>query len=238
MRIDSSQSSWKLFPLLGLCALLVVWIGACGGDSGPTDPGQVAPPGDSGPPPDGGGDAADPNDPSDPDNGAMGSLRLSMTDDPTDEICELWVYIRDIRVKPDGQSQQMLELSESFVREWEILQLREGPPAVLGDFEVPQGRYQFIEILLDQSQSYVIEREDPQDPASLCLFDTPAAVQIPSQKIKVNGGPFDVDALTAITIDFDARKSLKRKGGGNGNGNNRDKGWQLKPVISIVEVVP
>jgi len=50
----------------------------------------------------------------------------------------------------------------------------------------------------------------------------------------VAGGPFNVDGNTTITIDFDADKSLGRKGGNSGG----DKGWTLKPDVAITSVEP
>ncbi len=191
---------WNL-AAVALCLSMGLWMAGCGGDSGPTDPA-----------------------------GANGSLKIWLTDAPTDEICELHVYIRDMRVKPDGQPQLLLG---SEIGDYDLLQLQGGPAALMGDFTVDQGRYQFIEILLDESQSFVFEKQDPSNPTSSCLT-TQSPLQVPSEKIKVAGPPFEVDESTGITIDFDARKSLKRKGGGGGS----DEGWQLKPVVSIESISP
>ena len=136
-----------------------------------------------------------------------GTLHIRMIDAPTDEICELHVYIADLRVKPDGLPPLLLGTA---LGDFDLLALENGPPAVLGDFPVEQGRYQFIEILLDESRSFVIEKEDPSDLNNMNCLETESSLQIPSAKFKVNGGPFDVDEQTTITIDFDARKSLKK----------------------------
>ena len=185
------------------CLLLAVgWLHACGGGSdGPTAPDQP---------------------------GANGNLEILLVDAPADEICELWVYIEDLRVKPDGQP--AFSLGGDPIGPVELLALRNGPPALLVDAGVEQGRYQFIEILLDQDQSFVVESaaDDPANP--VCPGEV-VDLQIPSEKFKVNGGPFDVTANTAVILDFDAAKSLKRKGS-----TNNPKGWRLNPDVSIVEV--
>ena len=162
---------------------------------------------------------------------SSGTLRIRMIDAPTDEICELHVYIADLRVKPDGVPPLLLGTA---LGDFDLLALEDGPPAVLGDFPVEQGLYQFIEILLDESRSFVIEKEDPSDVDNMNCLETESPLQIPSAKFKVNGGPFLVDAQTTITVDFDARKSLSKKGGNSGAA----KGWQLKPVVSISSVEP
>jgi hypothetical protein len=162
---------------------------------------------------------------------SSGTLHIRMIDAPTDEICELHVFIADLRVKPDGEPPLLLGTA---LGDFDLLALQDGPPAVLGEFPVEQGRYQFIEILLDESRSFVIEKEDPFDEENMNCLETESSLQVPSAKFKVNGGPFDVDEQTTITIDFDARKSLKKKGGNSAAA----KGWQLKPVVSITSVEP
>ena len=162
-------------------------------------------------------------------NGQPGSLTINLTDLPTDEICQLWVYFEELRVKPDG-GPPVFVLQEFSGQAWDLLTLRNGVEEEMGEFVVDQGKYQFIEILLDQSRSYVVEK-DPDfdcDPVGETV-----ALQIPSQKFKIKGQPFTVDSATEITIDFDADQSLKRKGS-----EKNPKGWLLSPSVSIVEVNP
>ena len=199
------------FCSISLVALMA--IAGCNGSSSPTEPSGAGASGT-------GADGVP----------LSGSLQIKMIDAPTDEICELHVYIKDLRVKPDGQPQMLLGTD---IGDFDLLELQDSPPAVLGNFSIDQGLYQFVEILLDESRSYVVEK-DPSDPANLNCLTTQSPLQIPSAKFKVSGGPFNVDESTSITIDFDAHKSLKIKGGGNSG----DKGWQLKPDVSITNVEP
>ena len=214
-----NNQSWpetvKTIASIGFCAAVVFSVTSCNSSgSSPTEPEGGAT---------GGGTSVI--------STASGNLELLMIDAPTDEICELHVYIKDLRVKPHGKPQMKLA---SELGEFDLLALQDGPPAVLGSFAVEQGQYQFIEILLDESMSYVIEKEDPTDPNNPNCLLTRSDLQVPSSKFKVAGGPFPVDSNTTITIDFDAHKSLKKKGGNSGNG----KGWQLKPDVSITNVQP
>lgn len=162
-------------------------------------------------------------------DGQPGSLKINLTDLPTDEICQLWVYFEELRVKPDG-GPPVFVLQEFSGQTWDLLTLRNGAEDEMGEFVVEQGKYQFIEILLDQSRSSVVEK----DPETECdpVGET-VALQIPSQKFKVKGQPFTVDSATEITIDFDADQSLKRKGS-----EKNPKGWLLSPSVSIVKVDP
>lgn len=164
-------------------------------------------------------------------DGQPGSLTINLTDLPTDEICQLWVYFQELRVKPDGGPPEFV-LQEFSGQAWDLLTLRNGAEEEMGEFVVDQGKYQFIEILLDQSQSSVVEKDPDYDCDSGTVGNT-VALQIPSQKFKVKGQPFTVDSATEITIDFDADQSLKRKGS-----EKNPKGWQLSPSVSIVKVNP
>ncbi len=202
MRHTTRFHTRRALMLSALLAVLTLSATSCG-SSGPTDPN--------------GGDSS-----------ANGTLTLLLIDAPSDEICELWVYIEDLRVKPDGQPAEILGNEDPGPVE--LLELQSGPPLLLGEFGVEAGRYQFIEILLDQDQSYVVESagDDPTNPT--CPGES-VPLQIASEKFKVNGGPFEVSENTTVTLDFDARKSLKRKGS-----ESNPRGWKLKPEVSIVEV--
>ena len=181
---------------------------------------------------DGGGSSDSGNDPgSSGTNGQPGSLTINLTDLPTDEICQLWVYFAELRIKPDGGPPEFV-LPGFFGQAWDLLTLRNGAEEEMGEFDIEQGKYQFIEILLDESQSRVVEKDPDYDCDSGTVGET-VALQIPSQKFKVRGNPFTVDSATEITIDFDADESLKRKGS-----EKNPKGWQLSPSVSIVRVNP
>jgi hypothetical protein len=212
MKNKSWQETARIITSIGFCAAVVFSVTSCNSGSSPTNPAGESPSA-------GGGTGVI--------STSSGVFKILMIDAPTDELCELHVYIKDLRVKPDGQPQTRLATE---LGDFDLLVLQDGAPAVLGPFEVAQTRYQFIEILLDESRSYVIEK-DPTDPTNTSCLLTESALQIPSAKFKVAGGPFEVDASTTITIDFDADKSLKKKGG-------KDKGWQLKPDVSITNVQP
>jgi len=151
-----------------------------------------------------------------------------MTDAPTDEICNLFVYIADLRVKKDGSPPEMLG---AVGVAYDLLELQNDEKVLLGDFEVEQGVYQFIEMHLDESESYVVEKFEADKPISLENCKDPLIdrepLKIPSAKFKINGGPFEVDEQTEVLIDFNAKNSLKTTGNG--------KTYQLKADVSILD---
>lgn len=248
MRTTRSATLFKILMSLACTMALTVWIVACGSGSGPTSPAAPVASGGSG---DGGGsggsggsgDGGGSGDTGSTDgSGQNGTLTIQMRDDATDEICELWVYFADLKVKPVGQPVTRLGgVNEAF----DLLTLQGGKYVVLGDFEIKAGDYQFIEMLLDEDMSYVIEKDEA---TGECLKSVKeplrAPLQIPSEKFKIKGPPFEVTKNTVAKVHFDAPKSLKKKGGngnssnGNSNGNDKDsKGWMLKADVTLEDTV-
>jgi len=219
-----------LFILFLLVAVGALVFTACSESSSPTEPAveEPSPDDDSGDPgtPDDSGDSGD-DGTTDPDI-TEGLLQINMTDAPTDEICALVVFIEELRVKKDGSPPQILSPTDGLGG-FDLLLLQGGNEVSLGEFEVEAGVYQFIEMLLDETESYVVEKADPTDTDIIdnCVdFDSP--LKIPSEKFKINGGPFEVGEFTKVLIDFDAKNSLKSTGNG--------KTWLLKADVSIAEV--
>ena len=235
---SSARSIVNFTVLFVLVVALALWTGACSSGSGPTAPEGPVSGGGSGTGGGGGsgGDSGDTGDTGDPGgSGQSGSLTVRMRDDATDEICELWVYFVELKAKPDGQPVSFLgPVGEAY----DLLLLQNGKDVVLGEFGVTTGKYQFIEMLLDENMSYVIEKDDD---TGECLTEDPVPLQIPSEKFKIKGPPFEIGENTVAKIHFDAPKSLKKKGGngsgnGNGNGNGKNKGWMLKADVTLEEV--
>jgi len=212
--------------LVALAGLLVI---ACSSDSSsPTEPVADTTASGSGSSDSGSSDSSDDSSDTTDTDVTGGSLQISMTDAPTDEICQLVVFIEDLRVKKDGSPPEILGAVGAA---YDLMQLQNGEQVLLGDFDVDQGLYQFIEMLLDESQSYVVEKIDPEDLdiTENCEIEQ-VPLKIPSEKFKINGGPFEVDEQTEVLIDFDAKNSLKTTGNG--------KTYQLKADVSIVQIDP
>ena len=144
-------------------------------------------------------------------------LSIFLTDAPINDVDELNVYIAELKVKPDGGPVERFASTVGLV---DLLTLQNGVTDLLGQDPVEARTYQFIELLLDEDLSYVVETATGEQ----------KPLKIPSEKIKIAGGPFEVlaDGTTSVTVDFDAEKSLKKTGNGR---------FQLKPFVSIVQVV-
>ncbi len=187
-------------PALTRVALALL-LAACSGGGGGETPTEIALP------PEG--------EPGGVPTGGSGRLVLEMTDAPLDDVTQLVVWVSGLKVKPAGQPTLRLDAE---LGPYDLLQLR-NVSVILADALVEATTYQFIEILLDESQSYVVERGS----------GLQMPLDIASDKIKINGGPFEVlrDGTTSVLFDFDAERSLHQRGNGT---------WLMHPFLEIVEV--
>ena len=147
-----------------------------------------------------------------PTAGENSFLAVQLTDAPTDEVSEIQVYIAGLTVKHDQMPVERIAADIGLV---DLLTLTGGATELLATVPAEPGTYQFIQVELDETQSFVIETATgDQKP-----------LQIASDEIKVVGG-FEVfeDMTTTLTLDFDAEQSLVQLGNGD---------WLMKPVIVL-----
>jgi len=141
--------------------------------------------------------------------GPLGGLSIYLTDAPTDEVSSVNVYIVGLSVKRSGDPVKRISDDIGLV---DLLTLRDSRQ-LMTRTQVEAGRYEFIQVNLDQSRSNVVEINNSQT----------MPLKIASEEIKVLGG-FTVEpgGETEVVLDFDADRSLKKRGNGD---------WLLEPVI-------
>ena len=149
--------------------------------------------------------------------GSTGKLSILLTDLPTDDLDEINVFITELRVK---KMQEPVATLTSGIGLIDLLTLQGGITQLIADDNIEAGIYEFIQFVLDEDQSFIVHKTDGRLP-----------LKIPSRKIRVQGGHFEIEAgsTTTVLLDFDAESSLSI--GGNGR-------YRLKPVIAIVNVAP
>jgi hypothetical protein len=137
-----------------------------------------------------------------------GTLRVELTDDPTDQLEEINVFITGLTVK---HAQNPVERITDEIGLIDLLSLQD-TTQLLAAVGVEPGTYQFIQVDLDQERSDVVEIGEGHKP-----------LKIASEEIKVLGG-FEVreGGTTTVTLDFDAEASIRQQGNGD---------WLLVPVI-------
>jgi len=162
--------------------------------------------------------------------GGTGTLSVKITDAPaTPEYREVWVTVEKVRVHLNGDAAERdggwQEIVVAPAKKIDLLTLRNGILADLGQVEVPAGTYHQFRLVLGAG---------PTDNELVLADGTRKALKTPSGQqsgLKLNAAPFDVaDGQTVeLVLDFDAARSVV-KAGNSGQ-------YLLKPVITVIAVL-
>jgi hypothetical protein len=154
-----------------------------------------------------------------------GSLLVALTDAPACGFDAVNVTVTKVRVNLSATAgdtdSSWIDLTLSTPRKINLLSLSNGVLDTLGQTSLAPGHYGQIRLVLDTSAN--ANTVVPTGTTQAIALDTPSAA---ASGIKVNGG-FDITAgnLTSTVIDFDACKSVLKKGNG---------AYALKPVLTLV----
>lgn len=165
-------------------------------------------------------------------SGGAGTLSVKMTDAPaTPDYAEVWVTVEKVRVHQSGSAADGASGWQELVldppRKIELLDLRNGVLAELGQVEVPAGMYHQFRLVLGNGPTDN-ELVLAADPATRIPLTTPSAQR---SGLKLNAKPFEVAAgqTVELVLDFDAARSVVRAG-------NSGK-YILKPVVAVIPVL-
>lgn len=157
----------------------------------------------------------------------QGSLRVSMTDAPSCGFDQVNVTVSKVRVHQSDAANEndagWTDITLSEPRKINLLDLTNGVLTTLGQTSLPAGRYTQMRLVLSPNSDGVLANSVVPTGGSETALTTPSGVQ---SGIKLNGH-FDVAAntMTDVVLDFDACKSVVKRGNG---------GYNLKPVISVI----
>ncbi|MBI5017229.1 MAG: DUF4382 domain-containing protein [Deltaproteobacteria bacterium] len=146
-----------------------------------------------------------------------GTLRLSVTDAPVDDASGVVVTFSGVQIQPaQGET-----IDVDFpARNIDLMALTGGRSAVLlPSLVLPAGHYAWLRLKVNIPESYVVVGDDTY------------GLEIPSgdqSGLKINRG-FDVPAggTADMTVDFDLRRSLHRRGSGAS--------YALRPTLRMVD---
>ena len=145
-----------------------------------------------------------------PDGKAAFNLRL--TDGPGD-FQQVNINLERVQVKMENDSFQEVTTYAGY---YDLLQLQNGLDTLIVNDSLPLGEIQQIRLILGDSNTVMVD-------SVIHLMDTPSAQQ---SGLKINVNRLMVqDSLNTVILDFDAEKSVVRKGNG---------GYSLKPVLKVV----
>lgn len=151
--------------------------------------------------------------PASPSEVGEANLTVMLTDAPIDEVDEVNIYFTSVTAKPAGAPVEELTLALP-ANPIDLLDLTDRTVS-FATGAVEPGRFEFMHVNIDQERSFIVE-DGVQKP-----------LQVPSEEIKVLGGfTVDEDRRTTVTLDFDAARSLIKRGNGE---------WLLRPVIVMAD---
>jgi hypothetical protein len=175
----------------------------------------------------GGGDSSSSTNTGTTPTATLGSLSVALTDAPACGFDAVNVTVTKIRVNKSATAadtdSSWVDFSLNPARKINLLSLTNGVLDTLGQGSLDPGHYSQIRLVLDANASGTANTVIPTGSTQEVALDTPSAVQ---SGLKLNG-EFDVTAgaLTSLVIDFNACKSVLKKG---------NAGYALKPVLTLV----
>jgi len=147
-------------------------------------------------------------------------LQVRLTDNPDPNVKEVWVDIKEVRIKMSDTSEILL--GGTYPGLYNLMELTNGKDTLLADAEIPQGTISQIRLILGEN-NFIITKSGEK-----LMLTTPSAQQSGLKvliKQDVSGG-----ILYRLILDFDAGKSIVKAG-------NSGK-YLLKPVLRIISFVP
>ena len=171
----------------------------------------------------GGGDGSTPAPPA----AATGTLRVALTDAPACGFDHVYVTVERVRVHQTssasdndaGWSEVVLNPAQRI----DLLGLTNGVLAELGQTLLVAGQYQQVRLVLRANGGGTPANSVVPTGGTETPLDTPSATQ--SGLKLVHGFTVPPNTLTDLLLDFDACRSVVRKGNG---------GFNLKPVIRVI----
>ncbi len=148
-----------------------------------------------------------------PSSPGTGRLKVYLTDAPAD-FGEVNIEVTRAEIHSAGSdSLSGWEIVNADTATYDLLTLRNGANALLGDQTLPAGRYTQIRLFIGENSNVLVDgvRHD---------------LEVPSNAVKLNH-TFEIqeNVLYELTLDFEASRSIVQTGNGR---------YMLQPVIRVV----
>ena len=157
----------------------------------------------------------------------MGTLRVALTDAPACGFDEVNITVDRVRVNAsqtaDDSASGWHDLALSPARRINLLDLTNGALEELGQMALPGGQYSQVRLVLVPNTAGVLANSVVPTGGTEQPLDTPSATH--SGLKLIHGFTVPPGGLADLVLDFDACKSIVRRGNGS---------FGLKPVIAVV----
>jgi Domain of unknown function (DUF4382) len=162
-----------------------------------------------------------------PMSNAQGTLRVALTDAPACGFDHVYVTVERVRVHQTSSANDndagWSEIVLNPAQRIDLLDLTNGVLAELGQTPLPAGQYTQVRLVLSPNGGGTPANAVVPTGGTETALDTPSATQ--SGLKLVHGFTVQPNTLTDLVLDFDACRSIVRKGNG---------GFNLKPVIAVI----
>jgi hypothetical protein len=148
-----------------------------------------------------------------------GLLKLYLVDSPS-SLDSVIIFVKQVEVHKSGSdSTSGWYIINDSLRSFDLLELRNGASAVLGDTSLDAGNYTQIRLILDEG-NYVIDNGIKQ------YLKVPSGTQT---GIKLNHDfTIEHNILYELILDFNVDKSIHKTGNGK---------YMMKPVIRVMPMI-
>ena len=162
------------------------------------------------------------------------TLGVMLTDAPACGFDAVYVTVRQVRIHRSEDAEEDVDgwtnVNIDPPRKINLLDLNNGVAAALGEGPIGPGTYQQFRLVL-------VHNDDDTLANSVVLSGTSTELPLETKKsgIKlVHGFTVGINERADVLLDFDACKSVVKRGHGHGHDNKDGKGtYSLKPVIKI-----
>ena len=162
-----------------------------------------------------------------PMSNAQGTLRVALTDAPACGFDHVYVTVERVRVHQTSSANDndagWSEIVLNPAQRIDLLDLTNGVLAELGQTPLPAGQYTQVRLVLSPNGGGIAANAVVPTGGTETALDTPSATQ--SGLKLIHGFTVQPNTLTDLVLDFDACRSIVRKGNG---------GFNLKPVIAVI----
>lgn len=162
------------------------------------------------------------------------TMRVLLTDNPFPFDLVESANVTIERVEIVSESEGVINVTTDWTepQEYNLLELRDGVTALLGEVEIPEGVYEQIRLVVGEEASVVMNAEGEEDAV---VYD----LKIPSGtetgvKIPLHGLDVEQDSYVTLTLDFVVDESFIVLG--NSGTPNEIQGFNFKPVVKLLEV--
>ena len=165
-------------------------------------------------------------------NTGNATVRVLLTDDPFPFEMVESANVTIERVELVSESEGVINVTAEWSepQDFNLLDLRDGVTALLGEIEIPEGMYHQVRLVVSEEASVVMKEEFGGEVYNLTVpSGTETGVKIPLESLDVESGSY-----ITLTLDFEVDESFVVLGDASTAAGIL--GFNFKPVVTLLDV--